>query len=207
MHVSSHIRQPNSKQSVEYPIRVTDHAIEKIREIGIDSQHSDGWVRDKIAVQVWNQIKEAEPGKCPQLGGRADFIVELVPDMILGLKVKSHAVVVKNERPGDDNAKWAVTTILDEASFNARKEMAAHMQEDPLNSVRQEIIDTMHKNLAESEVLVVLLDVAGTFMGLRGFANRSDAERYINTELADGASLDGFRVLEELPLKTKVSIG
>lgn len=212
MQASSHVKRHPGRQSVEYPIRVTDHAIEKIREIGIDPQHSDGWLRDRIAIQVWDHIKGKDPGECPQIGGNADYIAPLVDDTILGLKANSFAVVVANDRPGYDNAKWAVATILDEKSYEARKEMAlkvnsGSMDNGTMEELRKEIIETMHANLAQANFLVVLLDVAGTFMGLRGFQDRTDAEQYINNELADGNPLEGFRVFETRPLQTRVTIG
>lgn len=203
MQASSHAKRSQSKKTVDYPIRVSDHALEKLREIGVDTQHSDGWLKDRIVVQVWDQIKEQDAGLCPQLGGRADYIAELPPDVILGLKVLCHAIVVENEVPGTDNAQWAITTILDNASYNARREMA---EAGGLQELRREVEERLYTDLATGQVLVVVLREDGSFAGLRGFSEKGEAESYVNERLTE-MGIESIRVYGLRPLQTRVLIG
>lgn len=210
MQASTHVKKHGGRQTVEYPIRVTIHAIEKLREIGCDAHHSDGYLRDRVAIMCWEHIKDNDPGQCSPLNGNAEYIVKLpANDQLLGLRKAANAVVVRNTVAGDDNATWAVTTILDDASLRMRTEVASSkaMGEDLFAELRDEIEHKMFDCLVGAEVLVVLQNEDGMFDSLRGFPGYPQATGYVNEKLGDGYSLDRIRVYGVKPLAMRVTIG
>jgi hypothetical protein len=124
MDASSHIRRNAGKQTITYPIRVSDHALEKLRGIGIAPQHSNGDLKNRIAVTVWDHLNGDDHSTCDRLGDDASHIVILPEsDPILGIDRDSYAIVVPNTIPGDDGAEWAVTTIMDDDTLQMRSDV------------------------------------------------------------------------------------